>query len=253
MSADLKEKEKTWDADLSQSDLARAAIEMYHCILAHHMIWFMEVEHQMGFDEALNILSDAYPRSYSFQINRLAKALGIELVDGLPKPLVELPREKLLNLIDNISINWLTNDGVWFQAVEFKHGMFDAKRCNDSCWVRFSPFEAWAIKRFRGLGENSGLEGLKDALEHRMYARINVQSFEDDGPNSFVFRMNDCRVQSARKKQKLDDYPCKSAGLIEYQTFSKSIDARIKTECICCPPDDHPDDCYCAWRFTLIE
>ena len=55
-----------------------------------------------------------------------------------------------------------------------------------------------------------------------MYANINVQSIEDEGPNSFIFRMNDCRVQSARK-QKLDDYPCKSAGLIEYTYFARPL------------------------------
>ncbi len=63
--------------------------------------------------------------------------------------------------------------------------------------------------------------------------------------------MNECRVQSARKRKGLDDYPCKSAGLVEYAYFARSIDDRIQTECIGCPPDPHPEDWYCAWRFTL--
>ncbi len=65
--------------------------------------------------------------------------------------------------------------------------------------------------------------------------------------------MMDCRVQSARKRKKLDDYPCKSAGLVEYTTFAETIDSRIHTECIACPPDKHPDDWYCSWRFTIKE
>ncbi|MCD4789220.1 MAG: DUF6125 family protein, partial [Bacteroidales bacterium] len=28
---------------------------------------------------------------------------------------------------------------------------------------------------------------------------------------------------------------------------------RIKTECICCPPDKHPEEYYCAWRFYISE
>jgi hypothetical protein len=58
-------------------------------------------------------------------------------------------------------------------------------------------------------------------------------------------------VQRARIKKKLDDYPCKSAGLVEYTYFASTIDPRIKTQCIGCPPDDHPDDWFCAWRFSL--
>ena len=150
-----------------------------------------------------------------------------------------------------MSTNWLVNDGVWFQAVEFAYGMGEAKRCNDSAWAQFSPFEAWTIKQFLNLSENSGLKGLKKALGYRLYANINVQSILEEKPNSFVFQMNDCRVQSARKRKGLDDYPCKSGGMVEYTYFARSIDKRIKTECIGCPPDKHPDDWFCAWRFYM--
>jgi hypothetical protein len=137
--------------------------------------------------------------------------------------------------------------------VEFSEGMNDAKRCNDSCWAHFSPFEAWSIKKYLDLPQNPGLDGLKQALAFRLYARINTQSFVYEGPDSFIFQMNECRVQAARKRKDLDDYPCKSGGLVEYTTFAGAIDKRIETECIGCPPDDHPTDWYCAWRFTLRE
>jgi hypothetical protein len=107
------------------------------------------------------------------------------------------------------------------------------------------------IKSFLGLPEHPGLEGLKQALGFRMYARINVQSVIDESPTSIVFQMNDCRVQSARVRKGLADYPCKSAGLVEYARFATEIDDRIKTECVGCPPDEHPEDWFCAWRFTL--
>ena len=69
--------------------------------------------------------------------------------------------------------------------------------------------------------------------------------------DSLVYQMNECRVQSTRKRKGLDDYPCKSAGLVEYTYFARSIDDRIRTECIGCPPDPHPEEWYCAWQFTL--
>ena len=64
---------------------------------------------------------------------------------------------------------------------------------------------------------------------------------------------DECRVQAARKRKGLPDYPCKSAGMVEYPAFARTIDSRIRTECVGCPPDDHPAEWFCAWKFTLIE
>ncbi len=66
--------------------------------------------------------------------------------------------------------------------------MNDAKRCNDSCWTRFSPFEAFSIREFLNLPPRAGLAGLKTALRFRMYARINVQSIIDEGRTALSFR-----------------------------------------------------------------
>jgi hypothetical protein len=65
--------------------------------------------------------------------------------------------------------------------------------------------------------------------------------------------MNDCRVQSARKRKGLPDFPCKPVGIAEYAYFAHTIDDRIRTEVICCPPDDHPEEYYCAWLFNLED
>lgn len=237
--------------DLGHEDLARFILDMLHRTIVHHTLWFREVEHQMGFEKALGIMETAWRGSYAVQMKRLARTLGFEIKEGIPAPLLDMPREKLIKLIDSLGANWIAGDGVWFQAVESVYGMNDAKRCNDTCWTRFSPFEAWSIKQFLGLGERPGIEGLKKALRFRMYATVNVQSIIDEGPDSIVFQMNDCRVQSARKRRGLDDYPCKSVGLVEYGRFAEGIDARIRTECVGCPPDPHPDEWFCAWRFKI--
>jgi len=42
-------------------------------------------------------------------------------------------KKQLKELLDALCLNWLANDGVWFQAIENKFNMFDAKRCNDTC------------------------------------------------------------------------------------------------------------------------
>ena len=66
-----------------------------------------------------------------------------------------------------------------------------------------------------------------------------------------VFVMRDCRVQAARKRRGLADFPCKSVGLVEYAFFAKTVDPRIRTRCLACPPDEHGPDAWCAWEFTV--
>jgi len=237
--------------DLSLEDTARLVMDMFHRIIIHYALWFTEVRHQMGMGKALDTLKIASDRSIGIQMKRLSKILGFQMKDGIPRPLLDMSQESLTELLDSVAVNWLANDGVWFQAVEFESGMNDAKRCNDSCWAHFSPFEAWSIKKYLDLPRNPGLEGLKKALGFRLYARINTQSIIEEGPDSFIFQMNECRVQSARKRKGLADYPCKSVGLVEYPYFARTIDAGIATECIGCPPDEHPEEWYCAWRFKI--
>ncbi|MBN3035577.1 MAG: hypothetical protein JW861_08315 [Bacteroidales bacterium] len=240
--------QETTEGNLFQAQLI---IDFIHRLFMHHALWYGEVRHQLGREKALEILETAWSRSLEIQMTRLAKVLDFELRDDLPEPLLGMPPERLNALLNALAANWLATDGVWFQAVEFSRGMNDAKRCNDSCWAQFSPFEAWSIKRLLGLGERPGLEGLKKGLKYRLYAFVNEQSFAEETEHSFVFRMNKCRVQDARKRKGLADYPCKSGGLVEYTTFAETIDPRIRTECICCPPDEHPEQYYCAWRFVV--
>jgi len=237
--------------EITNEEKAQLLIDYMHRIMMHHAMWYMEATRQLGQDKAVSILWDAYQRSYDIQMKRLSKILGFEMQNSIPKPLLDLPDDTLESLKNAIAVNWLANDGVWFQAIETSHSMTEAKSCNDACWARFSPFEANSIKRLISLEDQPGLDGLKQALQFRLYASINKQSIIHESDNSFIFQMNECRVQYARKKKGLADYPCKSAGIIEYPSFASTIDSRIQTECIGCPPDDHPDDWYCAWRFTL--
>lgn len=237
--------------NLSKEENVSLIIDFFHRTMMHHAMWYGEVIHQYGREKALEVLDTVYKQSYENQIKRLAKVFNFELINNQPSLLLNLPEDTLELIKESASTNWLANDGIWFQAIENTLGMFDAKRCNDSCWAQFSPFEAWSTKRFLKLNDNSGLEGLKKALQFRMYAIINKQSITDETESSFVFQMNDCRVQSARKRKGLEDYPCKSAGTVEYRSFAETIDTRIKTECIGCPPDQHPDEWFCAWKFSM--
>ena len=239
--------------DLSSADLARLIIDMLYRSVIFHGIYFSELIHQFGLPKSLEMLKTARTNSYNIQMNRLAKVLGFTMRDGLPEPLLAMSKESLVTLLNTVAVNWLADDGAWFQAVEFTSDLNDAQRCGGSCWMRYSPFEAWSIREFLGLPQQAGLQGLKQALNYRIYSRVNRQSFTDETNDGFTFQMNECIVQKARKRKGLEDYPCKSTGLVEYRTFAETIDSRIRCECIGCPPDKHPENWFCAWHFSILE
>jgi len=239
--------------EASHELLVKLVMDSFHRIIVHYGAWFAEVEHQLGMERAMEVEEKVWDASMGNQITRLGKTLGFSVEDGIPSFIRQMPIEALTDLLEKLGVNWLANDGIWFQAVETKFGMNDAKRCNDTCWTRYSPFEASRIKSLLELPKNGGIPALKKALAFRMYALINKQSIEDVEDNCIIFRMNECRVQGARKRKGLPDYPCKTAGLVEYTRFAETIDSRFRTECVGCPPDEHPEEWFCAWKFRLED
>ena len=163
----------------------------------------------------------------------------------------DLSKEELIQLLQDAAKNWLAHDGLWFRAVEDKYGTEVAIELDKKAWESFTVIEAKRIMNRLGLKPGGGLPALIQALKFRLYAHINVQEVTEADEKRCVFQMKSCRVQDARKRQGLPDFPCKSVGIIEYGGFARTIDPRIKTRCLTCPPDPHPPDVWCAWEFTL--
>jgi len=162
----------------------------------------------------------------------------------------ELTGEELLALATAYARSWLAHDGLWFLAVESELGTEKAIELDRKAWADFAVIEAKRIMQARGIEPGGGLKALEEVLDHRMYAFVNeYESLWEDG--TLMHRMIDCRVQSARRRKNLPDFPCKSVGIVEFGGIAKTVDERIKTECIACPPDRHPTEKFCAWRFTM--
>ena len=167
--------------------------------------------------------------------------------------LYALSKEELVRIITDDAKNWLAHDGVWFQSLEKKFGMEVAVDIDTDAWRLFTVIEAKRIMERLGLKPGGGIPALVECLKHRFYARLNLQQCIEVSEERAVFRMIDCRVQSARKRKGLPDHPCKSVGIVEYSGFASTIDPRIQTRCLACPPDAHPEEFWCAWEFTLAE
>ena len=167
------------------------------------------------------------------------------------KNIEDFSKEELIRLLRDASKNWLAHDGLWFRAVEDNFGTETAIELDKKAWEAFTVIEAKRIMKRLDIKPGGGMPALIQALKFRMYAHINVQEVVEQDEKHCVFRMNNCRVQEARKRQYLPDFPCKSVGIVEYSGFARTIDPRIKTTCLVCPPDLHPPDFWCAWEFSI--
>jgi hypothetical protein len=165
--------------------------------------------------------------------------------------LSDLSKEELIRIIIDDAKNWLAHDGLWFQAMETRYGIDAAIEADIEAWRSFTVIEAKRIMERLGMKPGGGIPALVECLKHRLYARLNLQESIEVTDSRAVFRMIDCRVQSARKRKGLPDFPCKNVGIVEYSEFARAVDPRIQTRCIACPPDVHPDEFWCAWEFVV--
>jgi len=161
-----------------------------------------------------------------------------------------LSREELLKLIQVYARNWLAHDGSWFLAAEEKHGMGEAIDLDAKSWERFAIAEAKRIMKAFAIPSDGGLRALAKAFQYRLYAAINRQEIEWVGDRTMIFRMLECRVQQTRQQKGLPEFPCKPVGTVEFTRFARTVDPRITTRCIACPPDP-VTDFSCAWEFRV--
>jgi hypothetical protein len=149
--------------------------------------------------------------------------------------------------------NWLAIDGLWFLAVEEACGLEKAIEMDRNIWASFSLIEAERIRKRLSLPENGGLEALDIALRHRLHSLLNPYRIERPSEDTLCYFMLTCRTRSARERKGLPPFPCREVGLVEYSVFAETIDPRIQTDCIACPPDPLERAFSCGWMFTLPQ
>jgi len=146
---------------------------------------------------------------------------------------------------------WLAHDGLWFQAVERRLGIEETIEADIEAWSKQTVLEAKRIMSLLKMEPGGGLDALEQCLKYRMYAFLNEQEIIRFDEKTIIFHMNKCRVQAARNSKGMEFFGCKPVGMVEYSKFAETVDSRIKTQCIGCPPDEIPNDWHCAWKFSL--
>ena len=121
--------------------------------------------------------------------------------------LLELDKETLVDLLEDAAKNWLAHDGLWFQAVEKQFGMDAALKLDAQAWKIFTQLEAKRIMRQLEIEPGGGIDALDKALRYRQYARINDQEIYRVDDRTLRLEMKECRVQAARERKGLPDFP----------------------------------------------
>ncbi len=163
----------------------------------------------------------------------------------------DMDREELLRALGAFAKNWLAHDGCWFLAVEERLGLEAAIELDARAWGGFAEAEARRLMEVFAIPERGGLVALERALALRMYSLINEQHAEWSADRTRLrFVMDRCRVQETRRRKGLAEFPCRPVGMVEFATFARTVDLRVTTTCVHCPPDP-PAGTACAWEFAL--
>lgn len=161
------------------------------------------------------------------------------------------PHDDCKKELEDAAKNWIAMDGLWFQAVEQEYGMDAAVEMDRNVWEQFAKIEARRIKERLDLPERGGLDALEIAFKNRLFARVNKTEILRPDKKTLVVTTKTCRVQAARERKGMSLFPCRSVGLVEFPMFARTIDERVVTECLSCPPETQPQTPYCSWKFTL--
>ena len=163
----------------------------------------------------------------------------------------DMDRSQLRGYIEFLLWHYRVMDSFWYIYIS---KMFDeptADRLNERVWGRIPAMAARDLLERYDIAER-GLEGFVKALRlwpwHILVGYDIKQSAEE-----VMISVPSCPTQQARLKRGLDEYDCREMHRREFESFAHEIDERIQVNCLFAPPDPHPQDMFCQWRFSLKD
>jgi hypothetical protein len=165
--------------------------------------------------------------------------------------LAKMPMERLLDFFFLQIRNLWRVDGLYFLGMEEKFGTEAATEIDAGVWEIMAKIEAKSLQKMFQIDENPDITTIIELLRKSSWALDQPFKTIEVSNNRAILTIDKCRTQETRLKKGLGEFPCKKVRFGYLKNFAKTLNPKVRVNCLVCPPDKHPKDLWCKWEFTV--